>query len=419
MAPRIILLAGEESGDNHGARLVAALKSIAPEVELHGMGGARMQAAGMTLIKNLDGMQIMGFWEVVKNFRFIKQVYREVESAIVALNPDLVCGIDYPGFNLRMEKRCKARGFTTAHYIAPQVWAWKKGRAVTMAKYLDALITIFPFETPFFAPHGLPTHFVGHPLIEGYDRAALWQRSNALADSLGLPGAKWSSPDAVVDELRAVRPLVLMPGSRAQVLQRHLGLFVAAAEQARQALGAGADAMPILIVRAPSTVSIPMWSEVAGRVRFVDGSLPEAAFLGQAVLSSSGTATLEAGLTGTPLAVAYVGGSISAALAHMLVDIPIISLVNIVLGGYLVEEYIQGEAHRNALAEELRRLSQAGPDRRRIHEALLRLPAKLGWDGTNAQTPSHRAAELLLELAQRKVRSGVVVTAVGVQPKAL
>lgn len=399
MAPKIVLLAGEESGDGHGARLIAALRALRPDVEIHGMGGERMAAAGMQLIRNLDGMQIMGFWEVIKRLSFVKAVFQQVERAIHELQPDLVCGIDYPGFNLRMEKRCHAAGIRTAHYIAPQVWAWKKGRAKQMARYLDLLITIFDFEKPFFAPHGLRTEFVGHPLIEGYDRAALWERSNALADRLHTPGAKWSGPDSVVDEQRVVQPLVLMPGSRQQVLRNHVERFVAAAEETRRRLNKTGESMPIWVVRAPSTVSLPVWAPVQNRVTFVDGELSAAAFLGQAILSSSGTATLEAGLTGTPLTVAYVGGAISAALAHLIVDIPVISLVNIVLGGYLIEENLQGEASPGALAAQLKRLCEDMSLRQHVHQRLLTLPGKLGFDPAGGLTPSARAAQLLIELA--------------------
>ncbi|MGH7144896.1 MAG: lipid-A-disaccharide synthase [Planctomycetota bacterium] len=410
MAPKIVLLAGEESGDGHGARLVTALRRLAPGVEIHGMGGPRMAAAGMQLIRSFDGMQIMGFWEVLKNLALVRRVFGEVETAIRGLKPDLVCGIDYPGFNLRMEKRCKGLGMRTAHYIAPQVWAWKKGRARRMAQYVDLLIPIFDFEAPFFTPHGLRTEFVGHPLIEGYDRAALWARANDLAERLGLSAAKWSGPEAMVGEQRPVQPLVVLPGSRRQVLEHHLERFVRAAEQARLGLGRSADQMPILLARPAGAAALPIWRSVEGRVRFVEGNLQEAVFLGQAALTSSGTATLEAGLTGTPMTVAYVGGRLSAGVAHLVVDIPVISLVNIVLGGYLVEEFLQGEASVGRLAGELKRLCSDRPVRERMHARLLTLAARLGFQSVAASgeargasgaglAPSERAAAALLRCA--------------------
>ena len=166
MVQKVMIIAGEASGDEHGAGVVRELKSLSPGIDIFGIGGDKMQSAGMKLIFHIREMSFMGFVEVIKHLPLIRAVEKTMTSLLQMKKPDVVVLIDYPGFNLRFARIAKQRGVKVVYYISPQVWAWKKGRVKKMKPVVDKMLVVFPFEVPIYKKEHIPVEFVGHPLVE-------------------------------------------------------------------------------------------------------------------------------------------------------------------------------------------------------------------------------------------------------------
>ncbi|MCX7806144.1 MAG: lipid-A-disaccharide synthase [Planctomycetota bacterium] len=399
MPTKLFLLAGEASGDLHGANLARALRELDPAISLVGMGGPRMAAAGAALAKDLEGMQVVGFYEVLRNIRFFRRVFHELLERMAAEKPDAVVCIDYPGFNLRFAAEAKRRGVPVFYYIVPQVWAWHASRAKTMARVVDRAFAIFEFEVPILERAGVRVEYVGHPLLDcldgGPDRE---EARRKVFDQVRENGVETGESSKLV---------AMMPGSRPGEIARHIGpLLDAAARVGREIPG---TAFAVSEVRRPGSAELPSGlceaptgaaeagtgeRTPAGGIRarrcantpifFVPSErLPVYALARAAdfAVVASGTATLETALAGCPMAVVYRGGWISYAIAHLLVDLPVISLANIVLGRYVFPELIQGECNAGRIAAEVARGLKDGKWREAQQMALKELPKLLGGPG--------------------------------------
>lgn len=372
MQPTILLSAGEASGDLHGAALARALLRQWPDAQLYGLGGPLMQQAGVELLAHTDELAVMGFAEVVKHLPYFIRLMRRVQGSLHQRRPSLVIPIDYPGFNLRLAARARRAGVPVLYYIAPQVWAWHRSRIHDLAAVADRLAVILPFEEEIFRAAGAKVHFVGHPLLD------LAEPQHARADFLRPL------------ELDPARPvLALFPGSRGQEVTRHLALFTAAAERV---VRARPDVQPVIAAggsvgdEAYATSPFP-------RVRDSWELLHHA----DAALVKSGTSTLQAALTGTPLVVAYRMHALSYALAKRLVEVPHIALANLVAGERIAEELIQDAATPEALADALLPLLPGGARRAAALAALARVRAQLAV-GEPGTLVADRVAALAKEL---------------------
>jgi lipid-A-disaccharide synthase len=314
---KIFFVAGETSGDAHGAAIIRALKARVPEIECEGLGGPRMAAAGMLLRHDLASEAIMGFTEVVKHFPAIRRIFLDTVAHIRALKPDVLVLIDYPGFNIRLAKALEDDPVRVVYYISPQVWAWKKGRVRDIAASVDHMLVIFPFEEAIYQEAGVPCTYVGHPLAE---QLAGYEPPHDLGG------------DCVIG---------LLPGSRAQEIARHMPVIVAVARGIRCQYPDARFLVPVVDekraaqVRAaaegfPMEVMVGGMHEVLAQARFA--------------LVASGTATLETALFGVPMVVLYKVSALSYALARLLVDVRHIGMVNIVAQRGIVPEFIQGRA---------------------------------------------------------------------------
>lgn len=368
-APTIFISAGEESGDLHGAALARALKERFPDARLIGLGGARMEAAGVRLYAGLNELAVMGFVEVLRHLPFFVDLRKRVFAALEEERVDLVIPIDYPGFNLRLAQHARGRGLPVLYYIAPQVWAWHRSRVRSLARDADRVAVVLPFEEEFLRSNGVEARFVGHPLL---DRAPLEQSREEWARSQGL------DPDRPI--------LALFPGSRAQELRRHLELF---SEAAARVVARRADVQPV--------IGVPrgMAAEVYGgarwpRIESSTGLLQYAT----AALVKSGTTTLEAGIAMTPLVVVYRMAPASYALARRVVKVPHIALANLIADRRVAPEFVQDAATPEALAEALLPLLDVdSPERKAMVEGLAEIRGKLGGEGA-----SRRVAEMAGEL---------------------
>jgi lipid-A-disaccharide synthase len=372
--PTFFLSAGEPSGDLHGAALAHALRRRWPGARLLGLAGPRMQAAGVEPIAPFDRLALMGFAEVVRHLPFFVRLMRRAVRALAAANVDLVIPIDYPGFNLRLAKRAAARDVPVLYYIAPQVWAWHRSRAGSLARMADRLAVILPFEEAVFREYGANVRYVGHPLL---DRSDPVQEREAFCASLGLDPER--------------RILAVFPGSRPQEVERHLEPFAAAA---RQLVEARWHIQPV--VARSTDVDRPAYDDAGFPLTDDAHSLLAHA---HAAMVKSGTTTLEAALAGVPMVIAYRTHPATYWLARRLVDVEHVGLANLVAGRRVAPELLQDEVKASALAERLLPLVDEGPARQAALAGLASVRESLRLDGpsTAAERVVALAAEILEE----------------------
>ena len=353
---RLLISAGEASGDVLAAELVAALARHGA-LQARGVAGPAMRAAGVEVVARSEDIAVNGLWEVVSRLGAIRQVGRRLERQFGWA--DLFVVVDAPDFHLPLARRARARGVKVVGYVSPQVWAWRSGRVVHMARSLDRLLCLFPFEPRLYQPHGLDARFVGHPVVERLQGVTLSPRPDTFA---------------------------LLPGSRRHEWDRLLPVFLGVARRVRQRV----PGARFLLGRASTLPAGLLEGVPLGEgVEVLDGLLPAVSHA-SAALVASGTATLELAVLGVPMVVAYrvhpstywVGRLVVKGVDH-------IALPNILAGGPVVPEYIQ-TLDEDVLAERLVAEARSGVQR----QALAELTAKLGPSGS-----AQRAAAALLDLA--------------------
>lgn len=326
----VLIIAGEHSGDEHAARMVRGLSAAQPGVTVAALGGPRLAAAGAQVLHDLTASSVVGLVEVLKNFSFFRALFHETLRWITAHRPRAVCLVDYPGLNLRLAAALRARGLgvkgggqiKVLYYISPQIWAWKSGRRFTMARDLDALAVIFPFEVKCYADTSLPVEFVGHPFT------APDYESPVKYDPAG--------------------PVLLLPGSRQQAVSRIFPPLLAGfAAWARGRAGARA----VVLYPSEAILQVLRAAHPPAAVSLEQTGVPVAS---AAVLTSSGTMSLHCALAGIPGAIAYRANPVTYLLGRMLVNVEHLGIANLLLGEPMYPEFIQGAATPAALAAELR-----------------------------------------------------------------
>jgi len=377
-APRIFLVAGEPSGDQLGARLMAAMKQeTGGRVRFEGVGGERMVAEGLDSLFPMSELTVFGLAEVLPHLRRILRRLRDVEQAARAARPDAIVTIDSPSFTLRVLKRLDGAGFPRIQYVAPQVWAWKPWRARTMARNVDHLLALLPFEPPIFERHGLKTTFVGHPAVE--------------AAGNGPDGVAFRRARGIPD---AAPVICLLPGSRHSEVNRLLPVF-------GETLGRLAGRFPGLYAVLPTVAGVEdrvreltrTWPTPVHVVRGAEEKA--AAFAGaQAAVAASGTVATELAVAGLPTVIAYRVSPVTAFLGRRLIRVPYVSLPNLVLGREIQPELLQEDCTPEKLARALQEILE-DPGIRAAYAAAGREAAEaMGLGGTR---PSLRAARAILD----------------------
>jgi lipid-A-disaccharide synthase len=380
----IYLVAGEESGDVLGARLMVALGAARPGLEFAGIGGPRMEAAGLVPLFAMRELAVMGLVEILPRLARLRRRLAEAEADIRARRPDLVVTIDSPGFTLRLLDRLRGAGIARIHYVAPQVWAWREKRVRRFPGLWERLLCLLPFEPEFFARHGLDARFVGHPVLEsGVD----------TGDAARFRTAHGIAPAAPV--------LVLMPGSRRTEVRRLLPLFGATLVR--------------LAARVPGLVPVlPVASAVAETVRKAAAAWPVAPVIvttleakhdayaaAAAAMTKSGTSTLELALAGVPMVVTYRVNRLSGAIARRLIRVPFAAMVNLLAGRAVVPELLQQDATPERLADAVAALltdtDAAAAQRAAFRDLRRQLAPESG-------TPSAAAAREVLALLDEVAR---------------
>jgi len=327
----ILIVAGEASGDTLGAGLVKEFLKLKPDSEFIGLGGDKMSDAGVTLRYHINKLAFLGFWEVVKNIRFIRGVEKDLLEQVDSFNPDMAVLIDYPGFNLRLASKLRKRGIKIFYYISPQIWAWGARRIGKIKKHVDMMATIFEFEKDIYERANVPVEWVGHPLLDEI-KTSVGKKEFYKANRL-------SSDDI---------PIGLFPGSRIQEVSRLLPEML----RALMLMSIGRRKVKGVIGVAPGldkTVYSEIIEQSGVNVRIHNGSNYDLMAQAKLNLVCSGTATLECAVIGTPMLVLYKTSPLTYHIARKLIKIPHIGMVNVVAGERIVPELIQ----HNCTAEKI------------------------------------------------------------------
>ncbi len=370
------MVAGEPSGDLHAAHVAAALRQICPHLKLWGMGGMHMREKGVELLVDISGVSVVGISEVLSHLKAILTARRRLLRAVGDRNPSLAILVDFPDFNLWLARALRKRGIRILYYIAPQAWAWRRGRVKQMARLVERLAVILPFEEKFFCLGGVPARYVGHPLLEEIHMEN--SRQQAMT-ALGL------NSDCTV--------LGLLPGSRSKEVQRILPVML---EAARILTGKLHGLRPVVAL-SPALELEPIRmraQNICPGVRVIQGKAHDVLRASTVAAVASGTATLEAALLSTPMVVVYKASWVSYLLARAMVKVKHVSLVNILAGHKVVPELIQKDLTAQRLVEEISDLLEDPSRRIKMQEAMARLAQDLGTQKASLNV-AHMASEML------------------------
>jgi lipid-A-disaccharide synthase len=375
MRRRILVSAGEASGDLYAALVVEELRRLWPDAEFFGCTGPHLRAAGVTTIVDAASLAVVGLVEVVAHLPRIYGEYRKLLAAAEARKPDLAILADSPDFHLRVAKQLHARGVPVAYLVAPQVWAWRKGRLKTMRRVLRHVLCIFPFEEDFFAREGVSATYIGHPLA-GLVKPAMTRDAFFRKHGLDL-----------------ARPLVaVLPGSRRGESSRHLPALIDAAERLTR------EERLNLLLPASATTGAAFFRQQLGvsPIQAIEGESWDAMAHADVALAASGTVTVEAALLGTPMVTFYRVTGASWAMGKLLVNVPFYSMVNLIAGRAIVPELMQAQMTGERIAEEARRLLTDPVARAQMQAGLAEVRDKLSGGGNAPR----RAAAIIQEILE-------------------
>jgi len=375
---RVMIVACEASGDIYGAHLVKEATVLAPDLRFFGIGGDRMREAGVETLVDSADMAVIGLVEVIKHFDVIAAAFLKLKKILLNDRPDLLVLIDYPGFNLRLAKVARKAGVKVLYYISPQIWAWRQGRVREIASLVNHMAVIFPFEVPFYQSVGIPVSFVGHPL---FDLVKVTINRTDAAASFGL------DPSSKI--------VGLFPGSRRSEIQRLLPVIAAAAVLLKKQFPELQFVLPLASTLREEEITTHLRS--AGLdVTVTRERIHDLIRACDAVISVSGTVTLEIALVGTPMVVIYKVSPLTYQMAKRLVKVDNIALCNIVAGKTVVKELIQDKASPRNIADEVVAILRDHDYGNSIQLQLDRVRAKLESGGA-----SRNVAHLILSLMEK------------------
>ena len=368
--PEILISAGEASGEMYAARLAATLTERTG-AHLFGLGGARMREAGVDLVADYHTMSVVGITEVIEKLPTVWRNWRSMEKAAAQRKPRLAILVDSPGFNLGLGRRLRKQGIPVIYFIGPQVWAWRRGRVKTIRRLVKRILVIIPFEEKIYRDAGVPADFVGHPLVDVVKPTMTRQE---FATRHGL------------DSNRLI--LTLLPGSRVGELTRHLPLILDACK------GLAREPAPQFLLAATPGIAAQARQMCEGSglaIKIVQADTYNALAAADCAIVSSGTATVESALLGTPIVVVYRVSAITALILRFMLHTPFISMVNLIAGRQVVPELIQDKFTAANVEAETRRLLDSKNARAEVREGLAEVRQKLGPGGA-----IERAAEIIV-----------------------
>ena len=382
-----MLSAGEASGDQHAAALFRELQKFVPDVAGIGMGGAAMREAGIELCFDSSGIGVIGLAEIARHYGEIRGALKLMQRTACERKPDLLICVDYKEFNFRLARAARACGIRVLFYVSPQVWAWRPGRVKSYGRIIDHMAVIFPFELPYYEAYQVPATYVGHPLA-GKVRTTLIK-----GDALKKYGLSGDSAHSQAPGKSG--PIIgLLPGSRSNEIKRLMPVILASARR----LSVEFPGIRFLLFQAVSVADEEITLQLAEvadlDLRVIQGQDYDALQCCDAVITVSGTATLEIALLGIPMAIVYRLAPVSYWLGRLLVKVPFIGLPNILAGKSVVREFIQHEATPANIAGEIARILRKPEYAQKQHQALLAIRDKLGERNGSVEL-ARLAAEML------------------------
>jgi len=373
----VAIIAGEASGDQHGAKLVRAMQNKRPDLFFCGIGGPVLKQAGVRIVVDAAELTVVGITEVFFKIPNILKGMGIFKKLLKSLKPDLLILIDFPDFNLHIAAGAKKLGIPVLYYISPQIWAWRRSRGKRIGKFVDHMAVILPFEEQFYHDFNVPVTFVGHPLLDD-----------------ALPAAE----QALKDGVRTPPVVGLVPGSRENEIIKLLPIMLDACDILKQKL----NNVRFVISRAPS-VERELIEGIVGRrhpvsreLEVVSDRVEKVFERCDVILAASGTVTLQAAIHGTPMAITYKVSPVSAWLAKVLVRVPHVGLVNLVAGRELAPELLQDDATGDNLARAILKMLENKDELNDLRRQLISLRDVLGGSGA-----SDRVAELALGMIKK------------------
>jgi lipid-A-disaccharide synthase len=376
VSARVLISAGEASGDLYAAALATKLRRDSPGIELFGCAGPRMRAAGVEAVVESESLSVVGLLEVVAHIPRIYREYRKLVKAAAERRPEVAVLTDSPDFHLPVAKRLKKLGIPVVYLVAPQVWAWRKGRLPKMRRLIDRLLCIFPFEKDFFEKYGIPTDYLGHPLT---------RMVRASASPLELR-RRFGVPDGA-------KLIALLPGSREGEIERHLPVLI---ELSRRT---GLQTCSFVAALPPRMAEKFRERFLAASIQVQEGQTWDLLACSDLALAASGTVTIEACLLNTPMVTFYRVNRLSWLLGKLLVRVPFYSMVNLVAGRRVVPELIQSGMTADKLTAEVLSLLENNDMLRRMREDLAMVAGKLSGPGD----PLEAAASVVTELLEKEM----------------
>jgi len=371
---KLMIITGEVSGDLIGGSLIIELKSLNPDLEVTGIGGDRMKAAGMNLIYHTDQMAFLGFVEVVKHLPFIHHVQKKLIDKIKSDKISSVVLIDYPGFNLSIAKKLKPLGVKIIYYVSPQLWAWAKGRVKKVRKLVDKMLVVFPFEVEFYTEENINVEYVGHPLVERINQYKFLSRDEFFS--------KFN-----LDKEKEI--ILIMPGSRKQEVKEIFPEVIKAANKLAEKFN-----FQVVVARS-NNIDEKLFRDLGGQEKFVaiqdhNYELMKHSLFG---IIKSGTSTLEAGYFALPMIVVYKTSPLTYLIGKQLVKLDRIGMVNILLDDMIVPELIQNDVESEKIFKAASKILSNNQAYEKMKLKLAQVKEKLGADGA-----SKKAASSILEI---------------------
>ncbi|EHP86398.1 lipid-A-disaccharide synthase [Geobacter metallireducens RCH3] len=376
---RVMIVAGEASGDLHGSNLVKEALRLDPTLSFFGIGGPHMRAAGVETVVDSSEMAVVGLVEVLAHFGVIYKAYATLKRLITTNPPDLLILIDYPDFNMLVAKVAKRAGVKVLYYISPQVWAWRTGRVKKIARLVDRMAVVFPFEVPFYEKAGVPVSFVGHPLADRVSPSM--SRSEALA-AFGLDPSR--------------RVVGLFPGSRRGEIARLFPVILESAKLLRDRYPGIQFILPLASSLTDADIA-PHLAASGLVVVVARDKVYDVMQVCDAIATVSGTVTLEIALMGVPMVIIYTVSPLTYEVGKRLIRVDHIGICNIVAGERVVPELIQDEATAERIAAEIGRYLDDPVHTEKTRAGLARVREKLGSGGC-----SERVAGIVLEMLGKK-----------------
>jgi lipid-A-disaccharide synthase len=374
---KIIMVAGEVSGDLHGAHLVQAIHRLDPEVQFLGVGGEGLERAGMKLLYSSRALSVVGITEVLPKIRSILKAFKILKQSLDRERPDLVILIDFPDFNLRLAKAAHRRNIPVLYYISPQVWAWRSGRVKQISRWVKKMIVFFPFEVPIYREAGVDVEWVGHPLVD-IARPTL-SRGEAFR-RFGLdPGRQ---------------TIGLLPGSRASEITRLLPILLDSAQRLQKEIKTVQFIIP-LASSIPKAMMTPFIEKIPVPFTLIEGQTYDVMNISDLLITASGTATLEGAVVGAPMVIIYKVSMLSYWIGRALIHVDHIGLVNLVAGRRIVPELIQKEANPRRIAEEALQILKNPTRSQEMRRAMAEVRQHLGQPGA-----TERAGRIVYSLVQ-------------------